>query len=441
MSELFGVFFLGIILGTTSGLIPGLNVFITMMLAYPLLLQLEPVSLVVLLITIASVDQYFGSVSAIMFAVPGSSTSLPAMEEGHAMFRQGRGGEAIMKAAIGSWFASAFAVGLIIIALGSMSVFYTLFNTEIQAMLFVVAAIAIIFFSNNKWYISAVLFFIGNVLSHIGWREEEFSTWGTLGIPQLYNGLPMLPVMVSLFVFPLLWSSIRNGGVFRVQKLNLGSYTQAAREMWPERWVLVRSSFIGALAGFIPGITYGLSTVLAYSWERGRQVKRGLYKPGNAPSLIAAESANNAGVFTQIIPLLFLGIPITASESLVYNILEMRGRGTAIADFQEMFWIVVAFFFASSCVGLALAGKWINCLNFLNGINTRVFYTTILVVLCFFIYIVGQTTFVGFEHLVITLVLLPFGWLLRNTDNIPLVYGFILHEIFWSVGNRIAFFY
>ena len=110
MFELLSAFVVGLGLGVVSGIVPGLNVFVSILLVFPLLITWEPTSIMFMYITLASVHQYFGSVSATVFAIPGTSTSLPALHEGHGMFQSGRGSEAIMTAAIGSFFASFFAM-------------------------------------------------------------------------------------------------------------------------------------------------------------------------------------------------------------------------------------------------------------------------------------------------------------------------------------------
>ena len=100
---------------------------------------------------------------------------------------------------------------------------------------------------------------------------------------------------------------------------------------------LVRSSFLGSIGGFVPGMSYAFSSMFAYSVERWIRVTNKQYKPGDVKCLIASESANNAGAFTQMVPLLFLGIPITASEALIYNILESRGLPVDIQWFTSTF--------------------------------------------------------------------------------------------------------
>ena len=182
MFELVLAFIVGSSLGVISGIIPGLNVFVSILLVFPLLLTWDPVSIMFMYISLASVHQYFGSVSATVFAIPGSNTSLPALQEGHSMFQNGRGSEAIMTAAIGSFIASMFAIVLIHLSLPMLDIFYQMFNTHIQVFLLSIACITIIIFSGNKIWISFLFWMAGNLLAMVGYHDFyggwDFATFG-----------------------------------------------------------------------------------------------------------------------------------------------------------------------------------------------------------------------------------------------------------------------
>ena len=72
-------FTIGCIFGIISGLVPGITLFVSLIMAYPFLLTMSPLEVMVVYITLASMSQFFGSVSATLFSVPGSLTSLPAL--------------------------------------------------------------------------------------------------------------------------------------------------------------------------------------------------------------------------------------------------------------------------------------------------------------------------------------------------------------------------
>ena len=190
----------------------------------------------------------------------------------------------------------------------------------------------------------------------------------------------------------------------------------------------MRSGLLGSIGGFVPGLTFGFSSILAYTSERWLRRKRNTYKPGDMNCLIAAESANNAGAFTQLIPLLFLGIPITASEAMIYYVLEARNLPVSIEWFSQTFQTVVVFFVASSTIGLLLSAKYVNIIKLINGIKISYVYAGIMIFLMFTIYYTGSLQYAGLDHVLVALMLLPIGLLIRKTDPTPLVIGYLLHE-------------
>ena len=178
----------------------------------------------------------------------------------------------------------------------------------------------------------------------------------------------------------------------------------------------------------MPGMSFGFSSLLAYITEKAIRRSKKQYKTGDMHSLVACESANNAGVFTQLVPLLFLGIPITASEALIYNLLETRGLPVDIAWFKSTFNQILIFFVVSSFIGLLLSAKYVNLLRIFNGISINKIYSVVFVLLLIALWQTGITQYAGMSHLLIALALMPLGVLLYKHDTTPLLFGFLLSE-------------
>ena len=124
------------------------------------------------------------------------------------------------------------------------------------------------------------------------------------------------------------------------------------------------------------------------------------------------------------------------SEALIYNILEQKGVIISFDWFVSIFWLVLLSFVLSSTLGLLIAGKYVNILRILDGLSIRALYTGVFLLLLFALYFVGSQTNSSIEFLIITLFLLPVGFILRNFDTSPLLYGFFLHDtIFYTVDT------
>ena len=135
MIELSLVFLLGILAGVFAGVLPGVGGVVIMTLAFPFLMQIDPASIIIFYVTMASVDQYFNGITAIVFGVPGASMNIPTQIEGHTLFRKGHGSEAIMNSAVGSFIASLFAVGIVLLLLPVLWTVYGIWTSVAQAAL------------------------------------------------------------------------------------------------------------------------------------------------------------------------------------------------------------------------------------------------------------------------------------------------------------------
>src|SRR2546423_5549889 len=110
-----GFAFIGAMVGTLIGVLPGIGPIATIAMLLPLTFHLEPVSGLIMLAGIFYGAQYGGSTTAILVNLPGETSSVVTCIDGYQMARQGRAGPALAIAAIGSFFAGT--VGTLLIAL------------------------------------------------------------------------------------------------------------------------------------------------------------------------------------------------------------------------------------------------------------------------------------------------------------------------------------
>ena len=108
--------FVGCILGTLIGVLPGIGPVATIAMLLPITFNLNPLSALIMLAGIYYGAQYGGSTTAILVNIPGESSSVVTCLDGYQMARQGRAGPALATAAIGSFFAGCVATLIIAVA-------------------------------------------------------------------------------------------------------------------------------------------------------------------------------------------------------------------------------------------------------------------------------------------------------------------------------------
>src|SRR5918996_109660 len=107
--------FIGVLLGTAVGVLPGIGPTATIALLLPITFTFEPVTALIMLAGIYYGAQYGGSTTAILINLPGESSAAVTAIDGHEMARNGRAGPALAAAAIGSFFAGTVATIVIVL--------------------------------------------------------------------------------------------------------------------------------------------------------------------------------------------------------------------------------------------------------------------------------------------------------------------------------------
>src|SRR5574341_476323 len=102
--------FLGVLLGTAVGVLPGLGPVAAISLLFPVTVQMTPVGAIIMLAGIYYGAMYGGSTTSILVNIPGEAASIVTCLDGYQMARQGRAGPALGIAAFGSFIAGTFSI-------------------------------------------------------------------------------------------------------------------------------------------------------------------------------------------------------------------------------------------------------------------------------------------------------------------------------------------
>ena len=106
--------FVGCLLGTLIGVLPGIGPVATIAMLLPATYALPPVAALIMLAGIYYGAQYGGSTTSILLNMPGETSSAVTCLDGYQMARRGQAGAALAIAALGSFFAGT--VGTVMVA-------------------------------------------------------------------------------------------------------------------------------------------------------------------------------------------------------------------------------------------------------------------------------------------------------------------------------------
>jgi len=422
--------FLGVLLGTAVGVLPGIGPAMTVALLLPLTYTLEPAAALITFAGIYYGGMYGGSTTSILLNTPGESASIVTAIEGNKMAKMGKGAAALATAAIGSFIAGTIAtVGLTLLA-PVLARFAVNLGPADYVALIVIAFItvgALLGSSVSRGMVSlGVGLFMGLVGTEILSGQQRY----TMGLLPLADGIDVVLVAVGLFaVGETLYVAARlRHGPIKLIPVARGWRSWMTREDWRRSWKpWLRGSAIGFPIGTIPAGGADVATFLSYAAERKLSKNKSEFGHGAIEGVAGPEAANNAAAAGVLVPLLTLGLPTTATAAIIITAFQSYGiqPGPQLFTNQPaLVWALVASLYIGNVIllvlNLPLVGMWVKLLQ----IPRPYLYAGILMFAAFGAFALNFATI----DILILLIIGVLGYFMRRYGYpvAPLVVGMIL---------------
>ena len=361
--------FVGVLIGTLIGVLPGLGPVGAMAILLPITYGISPVTAIVLLAGIYYGSQYGGSTTSILVGIPGEASSVVTALDGHQMALQGRAGPALGIAAFSSFIAGTAAiVGLMVMA-GPLVKFALKFGPAEYFSLMVLGLIILTYLAQKSMVKALLMASFGVVLGLIGLDSITGMPRFTADMPELMDGIGIAPLAMGLFGVSEIVLNIerqikRSVVVKRVKNLlpNLQDWKDSAAPM-------ARGTAIGYLVGILPGGGTVLSSFLSYGIEKRFSKEPEKFGKGAIAGVAGPEASNNAAAQAGFIPLLSLGIPASAVMGILLGALMIHGIQPGpllMKNEPELFWGVIASMYIGNIMllvlNLPMIGLWVRLL-------------------------------------------------------------------------------
>jgi putative tricarboxylic transport membrane protein len=420
---------LGSLFGTLVGSLPGINMTVAMVLSIPLIANQSLEVMLAFYISVLIICQYLGSVMAIGAGVPGETNSLPAVHEGSLIRKVGNVKQAIRFTAIGSLLGATVAILMLILNWSLIQYSVYAWQTEIKIIILTGTLIMLVLWSENKIFINLLLVTLGIVLGKIGVDKTTNDVWTPFGLEFFTYGIPFLTVLIVIYALPILWrnSYSPDSHLKNHESTDLLNQYGLPTEKFPYM-SSIRGSIIGFFAGFIPALSYSISSKIAWLFEKTK------YKQNNYSHslhrLVSAESANNAASLSAVIPLIMFGVPIIASETILFNLITAKGFVLGPGAIQlSLLSALAAAYLISNLIGFIAAwplATFVTQAITYHEKKIKIFISVLLVVLL--AYEAYHTNLLDIYAIIIVL-LIPISWCLRKFDTQPIIFGFVLSGI------------
>lgn len=421
--------FVGALLGTLVGVLPGLGPTATIAMLLPLTFSIPPEAALIMLAGIYYGAQYGGSTTAILVNLPGEASAAVTAIDGYQMARQGRAGAALSIAALGSFFAGCVATLVVAVCAPILILVAQSFTPYEYFSLIVLGLICSIALARGSILKSLGMVFVGLAFGCIGTDIYTGESRFTMGAPGLTDGLGIVALSVGVFgiteIFRNLDTKRKDGPVTAVSRI--GTLMPSSKELRQAAGPVARGTAIGSLLGVLPGGGALLSSFASYSIEKWLSKTPERFGHGAIEGVAGPESANNAGAQTSFIPMLTLGIPANAVMALIAGAMIIQGivpGPRVIETHPSLFWgIIVSMWIGNTMLvvlNLPLVGLWVK----LVGVPYSILFPAIIAFCVIGTYTVSNSTF----DVYLLALFAAFGYLLSKLDcePAPMLLGFVL---------------
>jgi putative tricarboxylic transport membrane protein len=352
--------FLGVLLGTLVGVLPGLGSAATIALLLPVTYKMPTTSAIIMLAGIWYGSMYGGSTTSILLRVPGESASVMTCLDGFEMARRGRAGAALGIAAFGSFVAGTLGlVGLILLA-PPLAELALDFGPPEYFALTLLGLTLVSYLGAGAVPKALTMAALGLLLGTVGLDPVRSHARFTFGSLSLQGGIELIPMVMGLFGMSqvlLLVHSRPAPGQAAGAPAGLLALLPDRREWRDAAGAIARGSAVGFLVGILPGAGGTISSYVAYALEKRRAAHPERFGRGAIEGVAAPESANNAATASGFIPLLTLGLPANVVMALMLGAFMLHGitpGPTLLAQKPDMFWGIITSMFVGNIMLLVL---------------------------------------------------------------------------------------
>ncbi|WP_110598105.1 tripartite tricarboxylate transporter permease [Salinicola lusitanus] len=319
------VILLGTIVGVLVGALPGLSSSMAVALLLPFTIYLDPVPAISMLAALYCAGTFGGSITAILINAPGAPPAAATAFDGYPMAQRGEAGRALGMAAVASVIGGILSLIVMVLAAPALARISHSFGPPEYFALAVFGLSMLASISGKSPVKNLIGGAFGLLIATVGVDLTTGVERFTFGIPELYEGISFIPILIGLFAIAELLSqaNVRDKVLERISlnAIKLPSVTDFKR-VWP---TILRSSGIGTFIGILPAEGSTMAAMIGYNEARRWSKNGDKFGTGEIEGIAGPEAANNAATGGSMVPTLALGIPGSATAAVILGGLQIHG--------------------------------------------------------------------------------------------------------------------
>jgi len=319
---------LGVLIGLSLGVIPGLGGVVGLSLLLPFTFDMDPLTALAFLVGLQAVVVTSDTIPAVLFGVPGTVGSAATILDGHPMAKKGQAARAFGASFSASVLGGLFGALFLALSVPILRPIILSFGSP-ELLAFCVFGLSLVgVLSGGARLKGLAAAAIGVMIATTGEEPNTAIERWTFGTLYLIDGIPLVPLALGLFAIPELadMAIARRTVPVDAQRASRHGQLEGVRDTLKNFWLVIRGSAIGSVLGAVPGIGAAVIDWIAYGHAlRSEKGASETFGKGDVRGVIASESSNNAKEGGALVSTIAFGVPATASMALLLGAFLIHG--------------------------------------------------------------------------------------------------------------------
>ncbi|HLA24918.1 MAG TPA: tripartite tricarboxylate transporter permease [bacterium] len=351
--------FVGLILGTAIGVLPGLGGTNGVALLLPLTFHLSPTSAIILLGSVYWGALFGGAITSILFNIPGEPWSVATTFDGHPLAQQGKPGIALTAAFTSSFIGAAVSIILFTFFAPPLAEWALKFGPPENFAVLLLAFATFTGLGGADPVKTLFMTLLGLLLSTVGFDIVSGAPRMNFGLVQLQSGVNFIVVAIGLFGLGEIFLTVEEGLRLRGVRGRI-----SFRDLWetwkmfPRYWAtIVRGTILGFWIGVLPGTGATPASFMSYGLAKQFSKNPERFGKGEVEGVVAPETAAHAAGIGALLPMITLGIPGSPTAAVMLAGFFIWGLNPGALLFQthrEFVWGLIGSMYVANVLGVLI---------------------------------------------------------------------------------------
>jgi putative tricarboxylic transport membrane protein len=349
---------IGLGLGIIVGVLPGLGGANGVAILIPVTLVLSPTAGIILLSGVYWGALYGGSITSILFNIPGEPWSVATTFDGYPMAKGGKPGKALVLSFLSHGAGGLLGVTLLTFFAPPIAAFALRFGPAETFSVMVLTFSAFVGLGGKSAIKTLIAIFLGFILAAVGLDIVSGQLRMTFGSVNLMGGFNFIVAVIGLFGLGEIFLTVEEGLKMEGIKATLGlkDIVEGAKEIRRNMKALTMGSVIGCWMGLKPGGATPAS-FMAYGFAKQAARNKEEFGKGASAGIIAPESAAQGAGTSATLPMITLGIPGSPTMAVIMGGLMIFGLQPGpmlFKDHPDFVWGLIASIWIGTVFGLIM---------------------------------------------------------------------------------------